>query len=86
MRINVYAEELTRQVTHVVKRDIIGDDGQLVTFHGVRIWLAGPDTLHHTEHDDDRPAITYWFAGQIAADQLERIFIDAAQATQGWGD
>ncbi len=31
-----------------------------MTFYGVRFWLKGPDGLHQTEHDDDRPAVTFW--------------------------
>jgi hypothetical protein len=26
----------------------------------VRLYLASPDILHHTDEDDDRSAITFW--------------------------
>lgn len=56
MRINVYSQELTKEVTLVSKK--AADTG--ITYHGVRLYLHSPDLLHHTEKDDDRSAITFW--------------------------
>lgn len=56
MRINVYAEEITSEVKVVVKT--AEDTG--ITFYGLRLFLASPELLHHTEADDDRSAITFW--------------------------
>ena len=56
MRINVYAEELTDEVTIVEK--VAEDTGR--KFWGVRVFLRSPDALHHTPDDDDRSAITFW--------------------------
>jgi hypothetical protein len=93
MRINVYAEELTDQVELLVKEGVIGANGVPVTFFGVRFYLKGPDDLHHTEHDDDRPAVTFWahntFEGQrdlqdllrFAADRLHELMPPASLGT-----
>jgi hypothetical protein len=55
MRINVYSQELTKDVELV---EATADTG--ITYYGVRIFLASPDVLHHTPEDDDRSAITFW--------------------------
>lgn len=55
MRINIYSQELTKEVKLVSK---IADTG--INYYGVRMILASPDVLHHTEDDDDRSAITFW--------------------------
>lgn len=55
MRINVYSQELTKDVELVSKT---ADTG--ITYYGVRMYLASPDILHHTPEDDDRSAITFW--------------------------
>ncbi len=55
MRINVYAEELTRE-TEIVKKTT--EDGR--QFLAVRLFLASPRELHHSIKDDDRSAITFW--------------------------
>ena len=55
MRINVYSQELTKEVELVSKE---ADTG--ITYYGVRLYLASPDILHHTADDDDRSAITFW--------------------------
>ncbi len=54
MRINVYAEELTTE-TVVIEKEVEGRK-----FYGVRLYLQSPLSLHHTETDDDRSAITFW--------------------------
>jgi hypothetical protein len=55
MRINVYSQELTKEIKVISKK---ADTG--LVYHGVRMYLASPDILHHTEEDDDRSAITFW--------------------------
>jgi hypothetical protein len=55
MRVNVYAEELT---TDVQMAHAIADNGN--RFYGVRFFLQSPESLHSTELDDDRPAVTFW--------------------------
>lgn len=59
MRINIYSQELTKEVA-LVGKETTGEDGNPVTYYGVRMYLASPDILHHTEDDDDRSAITFW--------------------------
>lgn len=55
MRINIYSQELTKEVGLTMKT---ADTG--ITYYGVRMVLASPDILHHTPEDDDRSAITFW--------------------------
>jgi hypothetical protein len=59
VRINIYSQELTSDVMIVTKGgyDV---DGNPATFTGVRMMLVSPTTLHHTDIDDDRSAITLW--------------------------
>ncbi len=65
MRINVYAEELSRRVEMVSKTV----DG--VTYYGLRVYLYMPVTTKphniqvkgpfiHREGDDDSSAVTFW--------------------------
>jgi len=55
MRVNIYAEELTSEFRIVKKK---ADTGKI--FLGVRFFLKSPKSLHHTEEDDDRSAVTFW--------------------------
>ncbi len=59
MRMNIYSQELTKEVC-VVEKPTIGPDGETRIYKGVRMYLASPDILHHTPDDDDRSAITFW--------------------------
>lgn len=97
MRINIYNEELTDRVELMVKEGVIGADGNPTTFYGIRFYLASPQVLHTTEHDDDTSAITFWFGadtGQaaqvatlldrgLAAIDLALVRMTAMQAAQG---
>ena len=69
---------MTGDVELVTKSNVIGADGEPVTFHGVRFWLKGTDDLHRTEHDDDRPAITFWVGDIADATRLACALDDAA--------
>ena len=71
MRINVYSQELTKEVSLVSK---VSDTG--ITYYGVRMYLASPDILHHTADDDDRSAITFWIpnAHSFTKDDLAEVF------------
>jgi hypothetical protein len=55
MRINVYSQELTKEVKLVSKK---GENGNV--HYGVRIYFEGSPLLHNRPDDDDRSAITYW--------------------------
>ena len=55
MRVNIYAEELTEEVTLVKKRT---DDGRLM--FGMRVYLHSTQRLEHSPVDDDRSAVTFW--------------------------
>lgn len=75
MRINIYSQELTKEVSHVSKK---ADTG--IVYHGVRIYLASPDILHHTDADDDRSAITFWIPNSqsFTRKDLAAVFLDMA--------
>jgi hypothetical protein len=76
MRINVYSQELTKEVRRIAK---VSEDGP--TYYGVRLYLASPSILHHTAEDDDRSAITFWIphARSFTPDDLREVFIAAAE-------
>lgn len=72
MRINIYSQELTKEVQVVSKK--AEDTG--ITYHGVRMYLASPEILHHTNQDDDRSAITFWIphAERFKPKDLSELF------------
>jgi hypothetical protein len=72
MRINVYSQELTKEVELVSKT--AADTG--IVYYGIRMYLASPDILHHTDEDDDRSAITFWIpnAESFNKDDLVNVF------------
>jgi hypothetical protein len=71
MRINVYSQELTKVIELVSKT---ADTG--ITYFGVRMYLASPDILHHTEDDNDQSAITFWLPNNktFSKDDLAEVF------------
>ena len=72
MRIHVYSQELTKEVTVVSKT--AQDTG--TTYYGIRLFLASPDILHHTDDDDDRSAVTFWIphANSFTPSDLAAVF------------
>lgn len=73
MRINVYAEELTRDVEVITKQV---DDR---TFYAVRLYLRSAQELHNSPEDDDRSAITFWMPwreGENHPDELIDVMVD----------
>jgi hypothetical protein len=76
MRINVYSQEITEETVIVEKR--AADTG--IMYYGVRLYLASPDILHHTEDDDDRSAITFWIpnAESFSQEDLAAVLEDMA--------
>jgi hypothetical protein len=75
MRINVYSQELTKEVTVVEK---VSDTG--IIYYGIRMFLASSDLLHDTIDDDDRSAITFWVptANSFTKTDLSHVFSDMA--------
>lgn len=75
MRINVYSQELTKEVELVRKET---SEGKI--YYGVRMYFASPDILHHTPEDDDRSAVTFWIphANSFTPQDLRDVFINAA--------
>ena len=80
MRINIYSQELTKEVTVVSKK--AADTG--ITYHGVRLYLHSPDLLHHTKEDDDRSAITFWVphAESFIPADLAQVFREMASEVE----
>lgn len=72
MRINVYEEELPRDRRVERVETTVEKTGN--TYYGARIYLQSPDSLHDTEGDDDRSAITFWGPRERVA----RLLRDAA--------
>lgn len=83
MRINVYSQELTKEVLPVSKK---ADTG--ITYYGIRLILASPDILHHTPGDDDRSAITFWIpnARSFKREHLAIVFDTMASLTRALPD
>ena len=75
MRINVYSQELTKEVALVEKTGANGD-----THMGVRIFFDGSPRLSNGPGDDDRSAITYWLpnCGTFSKGELAAVFRAAA--------
>lgn len=81
MRINIYEEELTDEVTYAVK-NVPQGGGVVETFYGLRFYLESPQAIldHSTPEDDDRNAITLWVRYEginKLYDLLERASADA---------
>lgn len=55
MRVNVYSQELTDEVSVIEQ---VSDTGLVYT--GVRMMLQSSHLLHFSGLDDDRSAVTYW--------------------------
>jgi hypothetical protein len=66
MRINVYSQELTDEVSRVEQGSNTG-----VTYSAVRIILHSSPLLHHPPDDDDRSAVTFWLPK--SDDRRERL-------------
>jgi hypothetical protein len=73
VRINVYSQELTKEVALVNKVD----ESNGIRYYGVRLYLASPEILHHTPDDDDRSAITFWIpnANSFTPEDLADVFL-----------
>jgi hypothetical protein len=65
---NIYSQELTRDVELVTK------EAEGITYHGVRVFLKSPEQLHHTLADDDRSAVTFWCSDDFPRESLEALF------------
>lgn len=70
MRVNVYHEELTGEAT--VVSTVAENTG--IIYYGCRVYLASADALHHTEQDDDRTAITFWFGEEFYCEAMAQAF------------
>lgn len=55
MRVNVYSQELTREVLTIVKKSNTG-----IEYYGAQLILHSTEKLHHPPMDDDRSGITFW--------------------------
>jgi len=83
MRLNIYSQELTKEVIAISKQ---ADTG--IVYYGVRMMLASPEILHHTPEDDDRSAITFWIpnARSFTREDLATVFDDMAAMTRALPD
>lgn len=75
MRINVYSQELTNEVSLIAKESNTG-----VVYHAVQIILHSSDKLHHPPMDDDRSAVTFWLPkSAVRREELARTFENMAK-------
>ena len=77
MRINVYSQELTDEVTGLV-------------YHAVQLILHSSDRLHQTPDDDDRSAVTFWLPkSRERREEMAKAFEKMAEifraAPEGYG-
>ena len=80
MRINVYSQELTSEVAHVIKES---NDG--VSHHAAQLMLHSSPLLHHPPMEDDRSVVTFWLPKSAhrreemarAFEAIARIFREA---------
>lgn len=63
MRINIYQEEITDEITFVDTHVLETNR----TYYGVRFYLKSHDDLHHSAIDDDRSAVTFWLGSKERA-------------------
>lgn len=82
MRVNIYEEEITGEVLRVTKE--VRQESGLQTFVGIRIILHGSSKLHNSEGNDDRSAVTFWFA-EGHEEALAELFYSASEETAGEG-
>jgi hypothetical protein len=77
MRLNVYSQELTKETCLISKE---ADTG--IVYYGIRMYLASPDILHHTEEDDDRSAITFWIPNNNTFNKADLSLLFSRMAVQ----
>lgn len=74
MRINVYSQELTDEVTALEKQSNTG-----ITYSAVSFMLHSSERLHHPPKDDDRSAVTFWLPrSEARRERLAASFEKAA--------
>lgn len=83
MRVNIYNEELTGEVSVVSK--VAEKTG--IEYYGVRIWLKSPPELHVPNEgnnfaDDDRSAVTLWFGDRAVCHDVARILAGRLSAAE----
>lgn len=76
MRVNVYNEEMTKEVEIVTVRPPNKPDHEYV---GVRLFHESASTLHATPQDDDRSAVTFWCDDLIEAELYFENVVAAIQ-------
>lgn len=74
MRINIYSQELTDEVSLLQK-----ESNTSVIYSAVQFILHSSPMLHHPPADDDRSAVTFWLSKSTARRQeLAAAFEQAA--------
>lgn len=82
MRINVYNEELTDEISLVHKDAVTG-----TRYYGTRLYLKSPPGLHtpspENNFDDDRSAVTLWFGDRDVCVKVAKALANALTARDG---
>lgn len=74
MRINVYSQEFTDEVSALEKRSNTD-----VVYSAVQFFLHSTPRLHHPPKDDDRSAVTFWLPRTVERrEAMARAFEHAA--------
>jgi hypothetical protein len=78
VRINVYSQELTDEITTVEKVSNTG-----LTYSAVQMILHSTERLHHPPQDDDRSAVTFWLPKSThRREELAKTFERMAKAVR----
>ena len=81
MRINVYAEEITKDTEMMQRSKRVA--GRTKRFYGCRIYMATPNDLVGSDRGEDiRPAVTFWF-NEENKDVCQRLADAVAGALRG---
>ncbi len=79
MRVNIYAEEITKRIEVVQKT---ADTTK--PFWGLRAYLKSPSDLHHTADDDDTSAVTFWFENMADLNDFRNaLYVNSQTSKQG---
>jgi hypothetical protein len=70
MRVNIYSQELTSEVQHVVKKSNTG-----IEYHAAMLMPHSSSKLRHPPLDDDRSGVAFWLPkSQSCREQMAKTF------------
>ena len=78
MRVNIYAEEITKDTVVLCKT--VKPFGQ--SFYGCRLMLSSAQDLPIKEGEDARSAVTFWFKKEPVRDRFADSIVGALRAIE----